>query len=250
MIIVFSLIAGSCSRRKKKLDRTGLIPEKELVSILTDVYLANGLLSIPKVHNWYSSSDSISLYISIIEKHGYTKTSMDKTIKYYYIKNPKKLIKIYDQALGILSEMDSRIEREAFLIGEHFNNLWTGKEFYCLPGQKGDDSTGFNLTLNNPGTYTVTFTATLFPDDQSAHPRFNAYTCHPDSIFTGKRQYIKSMEYIKDGQPHVYTIIYKFHEKKTLHLRGWLDDCENNPGEMEKHAIFDNITVRYTFAAL
>ena len=36
-------------------------------------------------------------------------------MKYYFIKNPKKLIKIYDQVLGILSEMESLVEKEAVM---------------------------------------------------------------------------------------------------------------------------------------
>ena len=35
IMIMFSLLAGSCSSRKNKLDKKNLIPEKELVSILT-----------------------------------------------------------------------------------------------------------------------------------------------------------------------------------------------------------------------
>jgi hypothetical protein len=249
IMLVFSLLAGSCSSRRNKLDRTGMIPQKELVSILTDVYLADGLLSLPKVHNWYSSLDSISSYLSIIEKHGYSKETMDKTMKYYFIKKPKKLIRIYDQILGILSEMESRFEKEAMMTEGRIYNRWTGKEFYCLPGLKGDDSTMFNISLNSPGIYTLTFSATFFPDDQSVNPRITVFLCHPDSVDTGKRRYIKTMEYIKDGRPHQYTIIYSLPEKTTIHLKGWLYDFEGNPDTMEKHAIFENIAITNSYVA-
>ena len=249
LMILISLIAGSCSSRKNKLDRTGLIPEKQLVSILTDVYLADGLLSIPKVHNWFSSLDSLSSYISVIKKHGYSKQSMDKTMKYYFIKNPKKLIKIYDQVLGILSEMESRYEREANLTEVHYVNRWTGKEYYCFPDRKRTDSTRFDISLSNPGKYMLTFTATLFPDDQSVNPRLTVYTCHPDSIDTGKRRYFKTMEYIKDGRPHQYTLIYTLPAKTPVHLRGWLTDPDNNPDVLEKHVIFENISFTSGYAA-
>ena len=54
-------------------------------------------------------------------------------MKYYFIKNPKKLNKIYDQVLGIISEMESRIEKEALIEQTRKSNLWTGKEFYAEP---------------------------------------------------------------------------------------------------------------------
>jgi hypothetical protein len=249
-MILISLLAGSCSRRKHKLDRSGLIPDKELVSILTDVYIADGLISIPKVHNWFSSLDSLSSYLSIIEKHGYSKEIMDKTLKYYFIRNPKKLIKIYDQVLGILSEMESRFEREAAIFDSHFNNMWAGKEYYSIPDLKGTDSAGFDLSLVNPGFYTLTFNATLFPDDQSVNPRLMIYSCHSDSIETGRRQYIRTMEYIKDGQPHQYTIIYQLPGNTKVRLRGWLYNFENNPFILERHAIFENISLRYSFVVV
>jgi predicted hydrolase (HD superfamily) len=55
------------------------------------------------------------------------------------------------------------------------------------------------------------------------------------------------MEYIKDGQPHTYTVNFNLKEKKTFLLRGLLYDLDNFPDEMEKHALFENIILRYTY---
>jgi hypothetical protein len=249
IMILFSLTAGSCSSRKNKLDHNDLIPEKELVSILYDLRIADGLLSLPNIRYMFSSPDSLKAYNYIIEKHGYSKETMDKTIKYYFIKNPKRLIIIYDKVLGILSEKESLLEREVILAEGRIKNLWTGKTFYCITDLAGNDSTRFDITLNNPGIYTLTFSATLFPDDQSVNPRITAYSCHPDSIETGKRDYVKTMKYIKDGQPHIYTFIFNVPEKTTLHLRGWLYDFDNKPDEWGKHGIIENISITNSSAA-
>lgn len=250
ILILFSLIAGSCSSRKNKLDHRNLIPEKELVSILADVHIADGLLTLPKIHYWFSSPDSLSAYYHIIEKHGYSKETMDKTIKYYFIKKPKELIKIYDQVLGILSEMESLVEKEAVLAEGRRENLWTGKKFYSFPDPSGTDSVRFDITINRTGIYKLAFSATLFPDDQSVNPRITAYSCHPDSIETGKRKYIKTMNYIKDGQPHTYNLILNVPVNTILHLRGWLYDFDNHPDEWEKHVRIENISITYTSAAV
>lgn len=250
IMILFSLTAGSCSRRKNNLDHNELIPEKELVSILTDVHIADGLLSLPNIRYWFSSLDSLTAYNIIFEKHGYSKETMDKTLKYYYIKKPKRLIVIYDQVLGILSEKESLLEREIILAEGHIRNLWTGKEFYYFPDPAENDSILFDITFNDPGKYTLTFSATLFPDDQSVNPRITAYSCHSDSIETGERNYVKTMKYIKDGQPHTYTFIFRVLEKRTLHLRGWLYDFDNNPDEWGKHVRIENISITYTSEAV
>ena len=246
VLIIFSILACSCSDRKNKLESGGLIPEKELVSLLTDLYITDGLLTLPKVHYWFPSVDSTSSYIHIIKKHGYSKETMDKTLKYYFIKKPKKLIQIYDRALGILSEMQSRLDKDVAIYQLRANDLWKGKDCYFIPDQKEPDTTLFNIPINRPGTYTLTFTATLFPDDQSLNPHLTAYLCHPDSINTGSRRYIRSMDYLKDGIQHNYTIYIKVSGKTILHLRGLLFDFNNSVNKSEKHVIFENLSVTYT----
>src|SRR5664280_3250232 len=182
ILIFLSLIAGSCSGRKPKLDKKNLIPEKELVSLLTDIHIADGLLVLPKINFWASSLDSISSYYQIIEKHGYTKELMDKTMKYYFLNDPKKLNKIYDQVLGILSEMESHVEKDSNVLLARNSNLWPGKDFYSIPSLSGNDSTMFDITLSRSGYYALSFSATLFPDDQSVNPRASLYSSSSDTV--------------------------------------------------------------------
>jgi hypothetical protein len=251
ILIMFSIIMGSCSGRKNKLDNKNLIPEKELVSLLTDIHIADGLLSLPKINSWYSSLDSIASYYQVIEKHGYTKEMMDRTMKYYFFKNPKRLNKIYDQVLGILSKMESRIEKESIIEQARISNLWRGKGFYSIPSISGNDSTMFDISLYRPGYYTLSFSATLFPDDQSINPRPIAYSTSADSIETGKRQYIKSIKYIKDGRPHTYNLFITVSGNIIRRLRGILYDFDNRPYGIEKHINIENLSLTYsTYSSL
>jgi hypothetical protein len=250
LLIFFCLVTGACSSRKSKLDRRNLIPEKELTSIITDIYITDGLLTLPSVLNWYPQLDSLSAYKEVIKKHGYTKESMDKTLKYYFIKKPKQLIKIYDQVLAVLSEMESRYEKEMTLLQSKISNRWKGKESFSFPDPSASDTTSFDLTVVTPGTYTLSFTVTLYPDDQSVNPRITAYTCNPDSIETGKRKYIKSINYIKDGRPHSYQLTIKAKNKSDYNLRGKLYDFDNWPDDWGKHLRIEKIFYTYTSAAV
>lgn len=250
ILILFSLIAGSCSGRKNKLDRRNMIPERELISVLTDLYITNGLLPLPKINHLYTAQDSISSYREVFEKHGYSKETFDKTMKYYFIKNPKQLIKIYDQALATLSEMEARFEKEVVVLQSRVSNLWTGKDFYLFPDLAGIDSTDFNITAGITGIYTISYTVTLYPDDQSVNPRMTAYTCNPDSIETGKRHYIPTINYIKDGQPHIYSININSGDKSRLHFRGLLYNFDNYPDESGKHLRIEKISFIYSSGAV
>jgi hypothetical protein len=248
ILIFISLLAGSCSGRKNKLDQRNMIPEKELTAIITDIYLTDGLLTLPKIHHWYSQRDSLSSYKEVIEKHGYTIDNLNKTIKYYYIKKPKVLIKIYDQALGILSGMESQFEKETLILQSHVSNLWNGKEFYSFPDFTGADSTSFDITPNTLGLYMLSLKVTLYPDDQTVNPRMTVYTCNPDSIKTGKRHYIKTIPYIKDGQPHTYSLKIISLERSALHIGGILYDYDNSPDESGKKIRIEKISYTYTSA--
>ncbi len=243
MATIFLLTAVSCRGIKEEGKKGHLIPEKDFVSILTDIHLADGLLIIPKIRNLYSERDSIKNYTDIIQSHGYTREELDRTIRYYYIKKPKKLIKVYDEVLGRLSAMETLLDQEIpanVIIGR---NLWQGDSVYYCPGPPGGDSLMFDHTLEPFGYYSLSFTLTLYPDDLSLNPHFSAYFCNPDSIDTGKREYYPSIFLLKDGRPHKFTFSRKPHMKSYTHLRGWLIDCDNRAGKVESHFRIDNISL-------
>ena len=244
ILISISLITGSCSSRKNKLDKNSLIPEKELVSLLTDIHLANGLLNLSGINAWASHLDSISTYYRVIEKHGYTKEMMDRTMKFYFLNKPKKLNKIYDQVLGRLSAMESRVEIEAKIQQARASNMWRGKDFYSIPSPSGNDSTLFDIEFYNRGYYTFSFTVILFPDDESLNPGATIITAPSDGADTGNRQNIRSIYYIKDGRPHTYSLSIPVLE--TLrHLKGSFYDFDNNPSNLNKHIFIENISISF-----
>jgi hypothetical protein len=250
ILILSSFFTGSCGSRKNKLDHKDIIPEEELVSIITEIHLADGLLTIPKINYRFSSLDSLAPYYQVIEKYGYSKETMDKTLQYYLIKKPKKLIQIYDKALGKLSEMESYVDIELLAEQERIRNRWSGREFYLFPDPGGTDSANFSIRLSTSAYYTLKYSATLFPGDQSFNPRFTAYSCNADSIETGKREYYETINYIKDGHPHTYLIVIKVPKNTSIYFRGCLFDMDNHPGVFDKHAIFDNISLSITRAGV
>jgi hypothetical protein len=242
ILIVFSLITGSCSSRKSKLDRSGMIPEQDLTLIIKDIYIANGLLNLPEVHSFYVPPDSLSTYKEVIGKYGYTKEAMDKTMKYYFIKKPKELVKIFDHVLGIISAMDSRLEKELLIEEARAANLWKGKELYLYPAPAGSDSTFFSVIIK-PGVYTLTYTLTLYPDDYSVNPGLSAWYCHLDSIETGTRHWVQAINYVKDGHPHIYSNYITVPPKSFVNFRGWLYDFKEYPADFHRHLRIEKISL-------
>jgi len=250
ILISVLLSAGACSSRNKKLGNKDIIPKKDLISIITDVYITDGLMTIPKIRYFYVPSDSLSSYKSVIEKHGYTKEAMDKTIEYYYIKDSKALIDIYDQVLATLSEMETRYEKEIGIMQSHSINLWTSDMTYSLPDPAGNDSAAFDIAVKYQGVFYLTFTATVFPEDESVKPGFKAYVINSDSLSTGKKRFLKEIKYFKDGQPHDYSLVVNCSDKPRHNLRGVFYNINNNPDYAGSHLIIENISYSLTSGAL
>jgi hypothetical protein len=250
ILISILMSAGACSSRDQKIDRKTLIPRKDLTSIITDIYITDGLMTIPKIRYFYVPSDSLSSYKSVIERHGYKKEDMDHTIEYYYIKNPKVLINIYDQVLATLSEMETRYEKEIGIMQTHSINLWTSDMTYSLPDPVGNDSTSFDVAVKYQGIFSLSFTATIYPEDESVNPGFKAYVINSDSLSTGKKRYLKEIKYFKDGHPHDYYIQINCSDKPKHNLRGLFYDIENNPDYSGSHLIIENISYSLTSGAL
>jgi hypothetical protein len=249
LAVVLLLFAGSCGSRKN-MGEKNMIPEKDLVPLLTDIYITNGLLAIPYIYSEYSSLDSNSTYYLVIEKHGYTKEMMDKTMKYYFIKNPKKLNKIYDQVLGVLSNLDSRIEKESMIEQARISNLFSGKDFYASPSQ-GGDSARFEQVLKYPGFYSLSFSVTLHPDDQSFMPRALIYSYSADSLGTGNTRSFQSPVFLKDGQRHNYVMtIWVADEYLPRHVVGWLHTGEYLQHGRENHFLIEDISLSHSLEPL
>jgi hypothetical protein len=233
----------ACTGKEEKPDRSGLIPEKDLILILTEIHIADGLLENPRIQNWVLSVDSISTYHYIAEKYGYTKEALDKTMHYYFVRNPKKLISIYDKILGKLSEMESLVTKEVRLAAERATNVWPGERNYYFPDVSGSKPVSFEVSLPGNRVYTLEFTATIFPDDQSVNARARAFTCDADSVLTGKRNYYETPAFLKDGIPHNYVIHFSVNSSKVIRIKGTLFDIDNLVEECPKHILFENITL-------
>jgi hypothetical protein len=247
LAIFILLIPLSCHKiNEGKADRSKVIPEKSFVSVLTDIYLADGMLVLPQIRNKFSHRDSISNYIDIIENHGYSYDDMNNTLEYYFFSKPKKLIKIYDQVLTKLSEMQSRYENEPAEPESDGRGMWTGKLSYDYPGPSGSDNPEFSIIVYPHSTFTFKFTLTVYPDDQSTNPCFTAWYSLADSAGSGKRTYLPSIRYLKDGLPHTYTIIKEVSVNSPVVLKGSLLDYENNPVKAELHARISDISFLFS----
>ncbi|MCU0455638.1 MAG: DUF4296 domain-containing protein [Bacteroidales bacterium] len=236
VLMLCAVAVSSCVNPKDKIPHDDLIPEKTFISILSDIYLANGVLTVPDVRRQFASRDSVLNFIDIIESYGYSYEKMNNTINYYFISKPKKLIRIYDQVIGKMTETESALQDQVLKQSQAESRRATMSNIYYFPYPGNGEEPGIRLFINSSGTYTLSFTATVFPDDQSCDPHLSAWLVDADSIETGTKKWFPAIQYIKDGHPHHYVIDWKIRADRPLILRSVYYSHASNISEGEKHA--------------
>lgn len=221
-----------------------LIPVKALVDILSEVYIADGMLSYPQVRSKFVMKDSTTNYIDIIEKHGFTKKRMDNTLRYYFDNNPKKLQNIYDQVLTRLNARLAILEKTLPPVQQPVYNLWNGKPDVQVPESGIKNPVWFSVPIKDTGTFILEFTATIYTDDQSINPRTTVFFWHTDSSKSEYRINWPETNLIKDIQGRNYSIYKRNTDTTYNHIGGWLLNCDPKEGRWEKHALIQSIRLR------
>jgi hypothetical protein len=243
IFLLIVLVMISCSGKGEKIKKRDLIPSDDVVTILTDLYISDGILAFPQVRAKFSAKDSIANYIDIIKKHGYTKDQMDKTIHYYFINNPKKLGKMYDDVLAKLSEVQAKLETESPPEKSSPFVLWNQKTSFSLPESGVINPIWFNIPVSDTGTYMLSFSAIIYPDDQSLNARSEVFFWRADGTKDGKRDYWDKIPLQKDGIRHSYSVSKRLKDNTFTHISGWIYKHDDQPGRWEKHARITEISL-------
>ena len=239
VIIVSLLTITSCTGRKSKMDKKDIIPRSEMVVLLTDIYLTDGLLNLSDIQIKHQSKDSVITYMEVLGNYGYTKEQMDKSLQYYFTNKPKRLQEMYDEVLGRLTEMQSEVQASTERIPAVVN-LWPGRTTYSLPQDGIADMVSFEYLLSDTGFYTLSLGAIVFEDDQSLNPRITVWFWKPDATESGYLSYWEEIPLTKDGVLRQYKLSATVPDTSFVSIRGALLNHDPKPGRWEKHSRIDN----------
>lgn len=103
-ILFFSSLFFLWSCKEKR--NEGVISEKEMISLLIDIHLADGHV----YNNANTPHDSVTklamnMYAAVFRKHQVDSTEFQKSFE-FYSREPEKLNKMYDQVVGELTKMN------------------------------------------------------------------------------------------------------------------------------------------------
>lgn len=244
IISLLFLFLYSCTQPEQKFQKSELIPAKDLVSILYDLHLADGLLSLSVVRNDYNDMDSLGQYVSILESYGFSIKQLDNTIK-YYSGDPETLNEIYEEVITQLTEHEVEIMSSNQKKGSFALNLWKGKTSWKLPEDGKQNKLEFEVPVKNPGIYKIIADIKIYRDDESFEPAITAYFWFDNQTENGYRLYYPITRIAKSGKKRTYRITQKVLNPEITHLKGYLLDHSQKMGDWEKHITVTNFRIEY-----
>ncbi|MDD2278268.1 MAG: DUF4296 domain-containing protein [Bacteroidales bacterium] len=227
------------------------IPKKDMVSILSEVFITDAITNTSNLTLKLSRKDSIEYYKPIIEKYGYTEDVFVKTVN-YYMDNPRELEELLDKVVGQLSIIETvksqalsrEIEKEEEIENQE-GNLWTNKKSWKLPEDGGNERLYFKVPTQGAGLYSVSADVIVKPEDESLSPSMHVwfYTEEepPDYRFSPKQE-----EYLKDGEKRTVILRCMLTDTTMTHFVGYIIDNQPQTGRWLKHAEISKISIRFT----
>jgi hypothetical protein len=101
-VLLMAVLALSCTYRKYG----EIIPARKMVDVMVDVHLADGIaVNSMSANNFGPRLDSASLYQSVFDKYGVTRTMFDSTLS-YYTEHPEDFQKIYNKVTAKLKRLE------------------------------------------------------------------------------------------------------------------------------------------------
>ncbi|MCK4699909.1 MAG: DUF4296 domain-containing protein, partial [Bacteroidales bacterium] len=223
IISLLFLFLYSCTQTEQKFKKSELIPAKDLVSVLYDLHLADGLLSLSEIRNDYNDMDSLGSYLSILASYGYSLEHLNNTIE-HYSSDPETLNEIYEKVITQLTELEVEIKSSNLEKGISIPNLWEGKTSWKLPEDGKQNKLEFEVLVKNPGIYKIIVDIKIYRDDESFEPAITAYFWFDNQTELGHRLYYPKTRITKSGRKRTYRITQKVLNPKITHLKGYLLD--------------------------
>ena len=104
------LLASGCSE-KKQIKGREFVPQDEMVELMLDIHLLDGITNDVKYYHKYSPKDSIDLYGLIFEEHGVDRAKFDTTLA-AYARDPFLLDELYNEVIKRLNLLQAQIDQE------------------------------------------------------------------------------------------------------------------------------------------
>jgi hypothetical protein len=226
-------------------NKNRIIPEKDMVTIVTKIFMTDAISVTLQTEKSLFSHDSIEYYAPIYKSLGYTTNQFDSSIV-YYTRNPEALNRIIDKAINELSRKETEIKAKIAAMDSDSldtTNLWVGKRKWILPADGERETIDFKIPISSPGTYTLTAMIRLLPNDEALEPKIQfGFTLSNDSTNVN----FVSEKLLNDGLDRLVKITSTINDSRVTHIAGSILHHEKKEGKWSKRAEVSAIKIDFT----
>jgi len=119
------IILASCSTENKQKKEAAVIPKGKMIPLLVDIHLADAAISVNRRKQPSGKEPVKQIYVSVLNKHGFTREQFDKSID-FYSQNIEEYVKIYDEVIIELSKLEGANLKELGDAGKSSEPYITG----------------------------------------------------------------------------------------------------------------------------
>ncbi|HEY4786625.1 MAG TPA: DUF4296 domain-containing protein [Bacteroidales bacterium] len=238
-VLLLAAVAGLWSCKPDPQSKY-LIPRKQFIEVLTDIYLVDGYYMI-NYNAFTRHKDTTNFYNDILKRHGYTKANFDSTLK-YYSQRTKKFDAVYDEVITNLNKLQQEVY-QLQLYSDTSRNLFKKKEVWHLPKDGEREMIPFKIAIKDTGLYTIVVQLRLYSDDQAEDPHLTAYFWYDDGTKNGHIEYFPFIKYKPTDRLVVLSTKKRNRNKKVTHIKGWILNHDNIDQHFKKHVDVQAIIV-------
>ncbi|MDR3133068.1 MAG: DUF4296 domain-containing protein [Prevotellaceae bacterium] len=228
-LLLLAFIAAGCGR----------LPEKKTIALLTDFYLYQSLpgeLPAPV-------RDSVSLALSLLEKHRVSQEQFDATMQ-YYAAHPRKMKVLYEK---IKQEMQERIDGYGNIIEtqELAQNRWRGASQIAIDSVQLPRTKSFFLPVKAPGNYTLKAVVTLFDNDSTQQPEMVGYFLAGIDSLPRDTVNRKTVLFARINNPQPYTLSFSVQDTAIYAFEGYWLQVKRDTVPVRQHITMEKLRILY-----
>ncbi len=234
----------------------GVIPKNEFITILTEVHIADAVLTEKGLYDRKLKDSTESYYNYIFVKYNINRAKFDKSLQYYG-KNTEEFEQMYHQVIYNLKQKSAQFlinksvfnipaivlenleEQNKLLDSKKQSQLWTLKRSWSLPEDGKLNIIKFERKLAPvQAEYVLSADYIVYEDDSTNELTMLIYLYYKD----GSHNTFKNKSFVKDGKWHKYTLKAITDNRKTPN-RIICKMADHRPGTKSKHLNIKNISL-------
>ena len=251
LLISFFLLA-SCNLNND----TDIIPREEFINILTELHIADAVLTEKGLYDRKLKDSTDSYYNYILVKYNMSRIKFDKSLM-HYAHNMEDFSLIYDQVVENIMKKNEVFKRRKSIfnlpmivldsINLSYNpdskspgkrEIWGKQKNWSLPDDGRLNTIKFEKVIFGQSRFELSAEIMIFKDDKSINPTMLSYLFYKD----GSNKTFKDTTLVKDGKWHTYKLIAKTNPAK-IPTKIVCKIVDHDTGTKSKHLKIKNISL-------